>query len=198
VDVLRLYDATRRPASWTEIIRPGQVVAFAKHLESGAPCTADGEPFAVPDAVTCVVFDGFDEARDWCEASVLRAPSVRFDIFDHEGRAQSPLLTVVHPSQRESMEGSATELRRRTMIAMALIAGGVPLMVFAYAISGDRDPILPGFLGLNMVLIALRLLWMNLASRELERTRRARLAERSAAYEPLRTGISPYKREDPR
>ncbi len=198
MDVLRLYDASRRPASWTEIIRPGQVAVFAKLLDSGVPCTVEGEPFATAESGTCAVFDGLDEAREWCEAGVLRTPSVRFDIFDHAGRAQPPLLTVVHPSRRESMEGGATELRRRSRIAMTLIAGGVPLMLFAYSISGERDPILPGFVGLNMVLIALRLFWMNLASREVERNRVARLAQRGAAHEPAGAPISPYRREDRR
>jgi hypothetical protein len=191
MQTLRLYDPMRRGANWTDSLRPGQVVAFAKRIDTGVACKPDGESFATDDSVTCVVFDAIDEARGWCEARVQSAPLVRFDIFDHEGRAQSPLLTVVHPSQRESLDGSESDLRRRTRIALALVAGGVPLMIFAYSISGDRDPILPGFVGLNMVLIALRLLWMNMASREAERSRRDRLARHAAPNEPGRTDPTP-------
>jgi hypothetical protein len=176
MQTLRLHDPTRRSGNWTESLRPGQVVAFAKRIDSDLPCAPDGEPFPAPESATCMVFDLIDEARQWCEAGVERTPLVRFDIFDHEGRAGLPLLTIVHPSQRESMDGSATDLRRRSRIGLALVAGGVPLMAFAYWTSGDRDPILPGFVGLNMVLIALRLFWMNQASREAERTSRERLA----------------------
>lgn len=199
MQTLRLYDPTRRSATWTDSLHPGQLVAFAKRIDSGVPCSPDGEPVDA-DSATCAVFDALDEARDWCDASVQRVPSVRFDIFDHEGRAHSPLLTIVHPSHRESLEGSATDLRRRTRIAVALIAGGVPLMAFAYWTSGYRDPILPGFVGLNMVLIALRLFWMNQASREIDHTRRERLAlhmppaspnPREGGNEPDRTRPTP-------
>jgi len=184
MQTLRLYEPSRRTA-WTDGLRPGQVVAFAKRLDTGVACTPDGEPFPTEDSVTCSVFDAIEEGRDWCEARVQSAPLVRFDIFGHDGRVQSPLVTVVHPSQRESLDGSESEMRRRTRIAVALVAGGVPLMIFAYSISGHRDPILPGFIGLNMVLIALRLLWMNMASRETERSRRDRLA----GYPARRTGL---------
>jgi hypothetical protein len=184
MQTLRLHDPTRRSVNWTDSLRPGQVVAFAKRLDSGVTCTPEGEPFATEDATTCVVFDAIAEARQWCDAGVQRAPSVRFDIFDHEGRAQSPLLTIVHPSHRESLDGSATNLRRRTRIALTLVAGGILLMAFAYWTSGDRDPILPGFVGLNMVIIALRLFWMNQASREVDRISRERLAQHAASHEP--------------
>jgi hypothetical protein len=182
MQTLRLYDPARRGAPWTDSLRPGQLVAFAKRIDNDVPCTPDGEPFATAESTTCVVFDCLEEARDSCEAAVRRAPTVRFDIFDHEGRTHPPLLTIVHASYRESLDGSATALRRRTGLALALMVCGVPLMVFAYWISGDRDPILPGFIGLNMVLIALRLLWMNQASREVERASRERLARHGALW----------------
>jgi hypothetical protein len=191
MQTLRLYDPARRGANWTDGLRAGQVVAFAKRIDSGVPCTPDGEPFASDDAATCAVFDSLDDARGWCDASVQRVPAVRFDIFDHEGRAHSPLVTIVHPSHQESLEGSLTDLRRRTRIALALLAGGIPLMGFAYWTSPDRDPILPGFLGLNMVLVALRLFWMNQASREVARTSRDRLARHAASREPGGTRPTP-------
>jgi hypothetical protein len=198
MQTVRLYDPNRRGATWTDDLRPGQVVAFAKRIDSGVACTADGSPFASADSPTCVVFDGMGEALRWCEASVQQAPLVRFDIFDHEGRARAPLLTVVHPSQSESMVGSPRERRRRSALALALVTVGVPLMAFAYWISGERDPILPGFLGLNMVLIALRLLWMNQASREAERTSRDRLARFAESAEPGSPAPTPYKEENHR
>jgi hypothetical protein len=199
MQTLRLYDPARRGATWTDDLRPGQVVAFAKRIDSGVACTPDGLPFASADSTTCVVFGRIAEAHDWCEASVQRAPLVRFDIFDHEGRARSPLLTIVHPSHWESMDGSPSELRRGRRIAQALIAGGVPLMAFAYWTSRDRDPIFPGFIGLNMVLIALRLFWMNQASREAERVSREHLAEHAVCNESLERVITqPIEHEPPR
>src|SRR2546421_244867 len=100
MQTLRLYDPMRRSANWTDSLRPGQLVAFAKRIDSDLPCTPDGEPFAAVDCATCA----------------------------------------------------------------------------------DRDPILPGFVGLNMVLVALRLFWMNQASREAERASRERLARHTAWF----------------
>lgn len=174
------------------MVHAGQFIAFAKRLDSDLPCNGDGEPFADPAAATCLVFDGFDEARRWTDAAARRLDRVRFDVFDHQGRINPPLLTVVHPSRRESLEGSARALRRQARLAAACVAVGVPLMVYAYSISSERDPILPGFIGLNLVLIALRLLWMNLASREIERARLARVARVAGAGEPSATIAAPY------
>ena len=49
---LKLYDPLRHPATWTDILRRGQYVAFAKTVDTGAPCDDKGQPFASPqDAV---------------------------------------------------------------------------------------------------------------------------------------------------
>src|SRR3954447_8065061 len=48
VHTLRLHDPTRRPASWTEIIRAGQFAVFARHEASGVPCDVDGARFTDP------------------------------------------------------------------------------------------------------------------------------------------------------
>lgn len=65
-------------------------------------------------------------------------------------------------------------------------------LAFAYWTSADRDPILPGFVGLNMIIIALRLFWMNQASREAERMSRERLAR----HEPDAARPAPYRQKD--
>jgi hypothetical protein len=174
--MVRLHDSGRRPASWTEIIREGQFAVFAKDGASDVPCDLDGVRFADPAAAACAIFESVAEARAFCEAAVLRRPSVQFDIFDAEGRTRSPLLTVVHPERAAHLETSPWQARRRQAIAWGLIVLGVPLMVFAYVEAGERDIFLIAFLGLNMVIIGGRLLWMNLALRETERVREERLA----------------------
>jgi len=45
----------------------------------------------------------------------------------------------------------------------------------------ERDIILPAFIGINMVIVAGRLLWFNLAIRETERNRLARLKHAGGA-----------------
>ena len=85
---LRLYDRSRTPSSWTEIIRPGQFVTFAKTFDTGAPCDAHGRSFAMMEDASCLVFDSLDEAETFCREQVNRATNVRFEIFDSAGRAQ--------------------------------------------------------------------------------------------------------------
>jgi hypothetical protein len=171
---LRLHDPGRRPANWTEIIGAGQFAAIARDLDAGTVCDLDGRPFADSAVATCAVFDSFPEARAACEAAVLSAPGIQIDIFDAHGRANAPLLSVVHPDRAAEGEGNARAVLKRRIIAWVLIAASVPALVLAYVIGGAHS-VLPGFLGLNLLLIGGRLLWFNLALRETERARHERL-----------------------
>lgn len=175
VHVVRIHDAQRRPASWTEIIKAGQFVAFAKDVGSGAPCDHDGRPFADAASATCIIFDSLSEAAEFCESAAARSGSLQFDVFDSEGRAHSPLVTFVHPSRADSQETHPRALARRKLIAWVLIAAGIPLIVYAYLTHAEREIILPAFIGINMLIAAGRLLWLNLGIRETERERLARL-----------------------
>ena len=166
---LRIHDAERRPASWAEIIQPGQFVAFA-----------------TPSDGTCVLFDSIDEARAFCEAAVLAAPATRFDVFDAEGRANPPLLTIVHASRAQGLDAHPRGVHKRRVIAWALITGGVLLLTFTYWRFADIRAIVPGVIGINMLLAGGRLLWFNLAVRETERTRGERLARVDSGRGPRR------------
>jgi hypothetical protein len=177
VKVVLVHDPGRRPASWTGLIRPGQFVAFARDAATGVPCDQDGRLFQDADATTCLLFDSFDEARTCCERGVASAPAVRFDIFDAEGRANPPLLTVLHPSRAAALDTHPGAMRRRGIIAWALAALGLALIVFAYVERRDMEIVPPAFIGINMILVGARLLWMNLAVRETERTREDRVAK---------------------
>lgn len=158
-----------------EIVRPGQVAVFAKDLDSGAPCDTDGRPFADAAQATCVIFDSLSAAQAFAEATLAKAPGMRLDIFDAAGRANPPLVTLLHPSRARDADTHPRVLRKRQIIAWALIAAGIPLIVFAYLEHERREIILPAFLGINMLLAAGRLLWFNLGIRETERARRERL-----------------------
>lgn len=178
--VLRLHDPGRRPASWTEIIQPRQFAAFAKNLDTGAVSHPDGQPFADPSEAACFVFDSLDEARSFCEAATSRAPAVRFEIFDAAGRANPPLLTVMHPARAGSAETDPSALRRRRVIAWTLIACAIPTLVLAYRLRDGGHQIFAGFVGLNLLVAAGRLLWFNLAVRETEAVRQQRIADATA------------------
>ena len=85
-------------------------------------------------------------------------------------------MTVVDPSRRGTVEHDASVQRRRRIIAWALIVGAIPTLVFAYILRDGGQQIFAGFVGLNLLLAAGRLLWFNLALRETERVRQDRIA----------------------
>jgi hypothetical protein len=172
---VRLHDPARTPASWMQIISPGQFVLFAKDLDSGMPCDADGIRFTDPSDATCVICDSLAEAQTVASSAVAETPSLRIDVFDADGRAHPPLVTVLHPSRAQEADTHPRVLGRRRVIAWALIAAGIPLILFAIVERQHRDIILPAFLGINMLIAAGRLLWFNLGVRETERAREERL-----------------------
>jgi hypothetical protein len=180
VEVLRLYDPDRRPSSWTEIVRPGQFVAFSKHIDSGGPCDAAGRPFASSAGIACLTFDGLEEARGFCEERALHAPSVRFDVYDSAGRTNPPLLTIVHPSRAGTLEGNPRGIRIRARAAIALTIGALALFWFDYWKSRGLL-ILPTILGINMIIIAARLIQLNASHAHAERQRLERLAQATSA-----------------
>ena len=177
---LRLFDRDRQPPDWTEIIRPGQYVAFSKTIDSGGSCDQDGRPFASAADVTCLLFDSLTEARGFCEDQVTRAPVVRFEIFDSAGRRDPPLLVIVHPSRIAVLEGNPRGIRLRTWTAYALLVMAVTLFWYDYQ-HDEGMLIFPTVLGINMVIIAARLLQLNGAYLHAERVRQKRLAEHSGA-----------------
>ena len=175
MQILRLHDPGRRPANWTEIIRPGQFAAIAKDLATGLPCDANGRPFDDPVAATCVVFDRFGDARSFCETAVATHQSVRFEVFDSDGRSKAPLLTVMHASRSATHDADPRVLRKRRIIAWCLIASGVPMLFLSYWLYEAGHAIFPGFIGLNLLLAGGRLLWFNMALAETERARQGRV-----------------------
>jgi len=177
---LRLFDRDRQPPDWTEIIRPGQYVAFSKIIDSGGSCDQDGRPFASAADATCLLFDSLTEARTFCEEQVTRAPAVRFEIFDSAGRRDPALFVIVHPSRIAALEGNPSGMRVRKWAASALLVGAVPL--FWYDYQHDQGMLIfPTVLGINMVIIAARLMQLNGAYAHAERLRQKRLAEHSGA-----------------
>ena len=175
MQIVRVYDAERRPPNWTEIIRPGQFVAFAKHLDTDTPCDPSGMPFASADAVTCFIFDSLADARRFGQESVDRVPSMRVDVFESTGRSSPPLLTIVHPARVATLDGNARTARRNAIGALVLVLAA-PILFWIDWAKYDGLLILPTILGINMIIIAARLIQLNGAHATAARERRARLA----------------------
>jgi len=176
---LRLFDPDRDPTSWTEIVQPGQYVAFAKTIDSGAPCDADGRPFPAVEDATCLLFDRLTEAESFCRQQVVRAPYVRFDIFDSTGRSNPPLLLIVHPAKVARLEGNPHGMRIRSLVAAILLI--VAAVSFWYNFrNGPSFQVFPTLLGINLVVVAARLFQLNKSYAHAERVRKERLAEHQA------------------
>ena len=173
-EVLRLYDPERRPANWVDIVRPTQFVVFCSDVHSGGTTDANGKPFPSPGAATCLIFDTLNDARRFCETRVAEVPSLRLEVFDARGRVESPLLVIVDPARAANLDGGVRSLRLRKWAALLMIAVAPVLIWYDFATSRG-SLVLPSFLGVSMVVAGLRILFMNMAVREAERTRRARL-----------------------
>jgi hypothetical protein len=177
MDVVRLYDPHRRPPNWTDIIQPGQFVAFAKDLDSGAACDAAGKPFPSSGEITCVIFDGIEEAGAFCRAAVQRVPALRFDVFDAAGRAKPPLLTVVHPSRVATLDGGNPRWTAFNKWGAVALVAVTPALFWLDWWKYDGLLILPTILAINFLIIAARMLQLNAAHASAERSRRERLAD---------------------
>ena len=123
---------------------------------------------------SCAIFDTLDEAEKVCRARVERNPGVRFDIRDSAGLLRPPLITVVHPSREASLEGSPSKLRWNTYCAIVLLIAGPLLIWWEWTYYGG-NLIMPTIVGINAILIAIRLLVMNYGHISKERARQERL-----------------------
>jgi hypothetical protein len=171
---LRLFDPDRSPTNWTEIIHPGQYVAFAKIFETGAPCDEEGRPFAAPEAATCLLFDTLAEAERFCTQQVERRSDVRFDIFDSAGRTSPPLLVFVHPDKASRIEGNPRGMRLRAGVAALLIVLAVCSFWYDFT-HGPSARYFPTLIGINFVVVAARLIQLNRSYVHAERVRQERL-----------------------
>jgi hypothetical protein len=177
VQYVRVYDASRQPRDWMDLIRPGQFVVFPSLVEGGEPCGFDGAPQDHHLAV-CAIADSLTEAEQACRDLVAGHPTVRFDVFDSAGRSHPPLLTIVHPDRAPQLEGNASVRRRNTRIAIALIVAAPLLMWLDWTASGLM--IVPTVVAVNGLLLAARLLQLNAAYGANERRQRERLASLEA------------------
>ncbi len=168
MQVIRVYDSSRRPKDWSDVIRPDQYVVFASRMDDGAPCEMDGT-LTSHEAATCALADSLEEAEAFARERSTAHPDVRYDIFDAAGRSRPPLLVVVHPSRLRDIEGDASVRRRNRTIAFALIAAAPVLIWIDWRSSGLL--LVSTLIALNGLFLAARLLQLNVAWKDAERSR---------------------------
>lgn len=161
---IKVYDDARRPREWPALLTPSQCAVFFKRINSEIPLLPDGTAVARFRDCTFLLFDSLEEARRLCEARVREHPHMCCEIFDCKGKAQPPLLTIVHPSVVEKDELSAQSVRKRKIAAIILFVGALPLFWLDQRSGGVL--VLPTFLALTMIGIGLRMLHWNMARGE--------------------------------
>ena len=157
----KVYDEVRVSPAWTSVVSPTQCAVFFKDFETAAPLSPDSAPVSRMTDCIFLVFDRLEEARHFCETRVAQHPSMCCEIFDYQGKAKSPLLTIIHPSMVEKDELSSTWLRRRKV--MAILCFLAAILLFVWDSRADWEVILPTVVALNLIVFGLRLLYWNSA-----------------------------------
>ena len=117
-----LYDPNRKPASWMEIIQPGEYAAFLSDIETGAEMTGDGHYFDDGMIRSCLLFDSLEEAEQYCQRKIEDSPNLRFDVFDSHGRANPPVATFANPRHRRRLDSPAESRRLMRWGWVAIVA----------------------------------------------------------------------------
>jgi hypothetical protein len=186
---IKVVDEGRRPRDWNELLSPWQCAVFFKRFDAETPLSQDGAPFANMSDATFLLFDSLESARGFCEARVKQLPHMICEIFDAEGKAKPPILAIEHPSVAEKNELSARSIRARKILAIVLILCAPALFGWDHRANGTL--VMPTFLGISLILAALRTLHWNMAGKgrveEQERRIREHVArERDSSENPNR------------
>jgi hypothetical protein len=158
---IKVADEARRPRDWNQLLSPSQCAVFFKRIDAETPLSKDGATFARMHDATFLLFDSLEAARRFCEGRVQEFPYMCCEIFDAEGRAKPPILVIEHPSAAAKNELSARSVRRRKIFAIVLILCAPALFWWDHRANGTL--VMPTFLGISLILAAVRILHWNMA-----------------------------------
>ena len=162
---LKLYDPTREPQNWTEILRPGQYVVFHTNVHTDIEAKADGTPLTSGEESSCMVSDSLEEAEAYCESQVERIPNLRCEIYDHAGKSKPPSFTYVNKAFLKTP-------RKHAWWGWVLVAAGVPCFWIEWHWHGTL--IVPTIAGINLVIAGLRMVYWGWGGTEKRRSKRER------------------------
>jgi len=165
---LRLFNPERKPPNWMGHIREGEFALFFKDADSGQEMKADGTYVQHPEESKCLITSSLDEALDFAQARVDASPQLRCDVFDHQGKANPPLASIVHQDHK-GQENTEALGWKRIRWGIVLIPLGVPLIVYDYL--HDWALILPAFFGINLIAAGARMIVWGMGT--LENSRRS-------------------------
>ena len=150
-----LYDRSRKPSSWMEIIRPGQYAAFFSDVETGTEMSPAGVYLAPGMTHSCLIFDSLTEAANYCRQRVEEVNGLQCDVFDSQGRANPPVAVFVHKRYETKLDSEA-KANRMMWWSVVVIASSLPWFWFTWRSHGESWWL--SFFGLQIVLIGMRLL----------------------------------------
>jgi len=179
---IRLYDPKREPSDWTGIISGTRCAVFLSDIATSEPLSREGKPFRTAADATCLLFESVDAAQQFSAAKVQEQASIRCEVFDSRGREQPPMLVVIHPS-REGLDAPGPAWsRRRKWIAVLLMVGAIPLFWIGWRSKGAT--ILPVFLALSTIIVALRFLHWDFGLEQVRREREKRMEAHRQREQP--------------
>ena len=146
----RLYDPSRTPAHWTELVREGQFAVFLLDTETRVARDLEGLPFDPDQGPSLALFHDLVEARTFAQDTVTRHPDMCAEIYDHHGKANEPLEVLYDPSVRHKYAGPRYAKRQAVTGGMVLATG---LAFAAYDISRNFAWMWGYAIGLKLVLV---------------------------------------------
>jgi len=187
VQEVALYDPSRKPSSWMEVIQPGQYAVFLSDIESGAEMSSDGDYFDARMIGRCLIFDSLEEAEQYCAQKVEDIPSLRCDVFDSHGRANPPVATFANHRYQHRLDSHA-ESRRLMRCGLVATAVSFPLFWFAWTRRGEAW--IAAFFGMQFLFAGLRVLHWGYSLKEELRYRKAQSDLRRHQITAAKTGRS--------
>lgn len=135
----------------------GEFAVLCEDARTGSAKQPDNTAPPIAVRQLCTVFDSRSDAEIFARKQVERYPTMRCLVFDHEGRANEPLLTV----QRHEFapRGEMGPAFRRWTGGICLVAG---IALAGWEIAHDYETIWAGTLAIRLLPVAVVLLGIEL------------------------------------
>jgi hypothetical protein len=146
---LFIYDYRAHPPVWSDRMTLGEFAVLCEDARTGAAKQPDNTQPPKDQSQICTIFDSRQEADDFAHEQIGRYLTMRCLVFDHDGRAKQPLLTVYRPEF--APRGEIGPAFRRWVGGICLIAG---LGCSAWEIAHDYATIWAGTLAIRLLPIA--------------------------------------------
>src|SRR5947199_9820606 len=111
---VRVYDRSRNPPEWSQLLRTNEVAVFVEYADRELPVTdSTHQP-------TCDILTDLHAAELHCQEIIANRPDVRCVVFDSRGRAGDPLATYESPrcEHMKSPEDSGDGFPSRSLLRL--------------------------------------------------------------------------------